>query len=207
MSSTVTRLPLEQAEALAGRFVAMLVGTFDRVEIAGSVRRRSPTVGDVEIVMVPTISERVERDLFGDVRRTVGVDLLAARLETLADNETVRPRTFAEERVVWGQRTRYMTFEGHPIDLFTVDHDRFGWILALRTGPATFSRQLVRPTHDDAGRPLLTSDGRRGLMPTTLRSRGGWLTWRTSGERIATPNERDVFDLFGLPYVEPHERF
>jgi DNA polymerase/3'-5' exonuclease PolX len=64
-SVTRAQIPLEEAQAVAGQFIAMLVGTFDRVEIAGSVRRQAPTVGDVEIVMAPSVSEMVECDLFG----------------------------------------------------------------------------------------------------------------------------------------------
>lgn len=77
---------------------------------------------------------------------------------------------------------------------------RFGWILMLRTGPYKFSKQLV------VKKGKRTNDGRPGLMPAHLVSEGGWLRYRTSGERIETPDEQSVFDLFKLPYREPWER-
>jgi hypothetical protein len=83
---------------------------------------------------------------------------------------------------------------------------RLGWILLLRTGPAAFSRQLVVPKRDDKGRPGRTKDRRPGLLPIHIKPVDGWLTYRTSGERIETPTEQSVFDLFDIPYIEPWSR-
>jgi DNA polymerase/3'-5' exonuclease PolX len=43
-------------------------------------------------------------------------------------------------------------------------------------------------------------------LPPLLVPRDGWLTRRVSGERIETRDERAVFALFGIPYLEPWER-
>ena len=72
--------------------------------------------------------------------------------------------------------------------------------MLLRTGPAAFSRQLV------VERGRKTKDGRPGLLPPLIVPRDGWLTWRVSGERIETRDERTVFDLFKMAYLEPWER-
>jgi hypothetical protein len=84
---------------------------------------------------------------------------------------------------------------------------RNGWLDPdLRTGPAAFSRQLVVPKRDDKGRPGRTKDRRPGLLPIHIKPVDGWLCYRTSGERIETPTEQSVFELFGMPYQEPWER-
>jgi len=200
VAATEQLLPYAAAYAVAQRLLDEIYDCCDEAIIAGSIRRGEPTCGDVELVVVPSVELRHERDLFGDVVRTVPNDRLAARLTTLADNDVVRRRTRADGKLVWGPAWKSFTFEDTPIDLFTPEAARLGWILALRTGPAAYSRQLVRPVG------LTTKDGRPGLLPPTIKPRGGWLTRGASGERIATPTERDVFDLFGLAYPDPRAR-
>ena len=36
--------------------------------------------------------------------------------------------------------------------------------------------------------------------------RDGWLTSRLSAEKIPTPTEQSVFELFKIPYIEPWSR-
>lgn len=103
-------------------------------------------------------------------------------------------------RLAWGPSYKRLSFEGYPFDLFTPEAARFGLILTIRTGPAAWSHQLVTP------RGTKTRDGRDGLMPPYLRVREGWLTERTSGRRIPTPTERDVFDHMQLRWLEPEDR-
>jgi hypothetical protein len=45
-----------------------------------------------------------------------------------------------------------------------------------------------------------------GVDGITVARVAGWLTYRTSGERIETPDEPSVFELFGLPYQDAWER-
>ena len=118
-----------------------------------------------------------------------------------------RPR--ADGKTFWGPKARYMTFEGVPIDLFTPEAERLGIILLIRTGPWGYSRRMVTPTgqttvvgYHKGGRPILA----KGLMPPHMRVAEGWLTYRTSGEKIPTPTEQSVYDLYGLPYVDPWSR-
>ena len=201
MSTTTNRLSYASAYAVAEACIDEIADSCVQTVIAGSLRRHEPTAGDVEIVAVPIIELRHERDLFGEVVKTIPVDRLHARLTTLADNEIVRPRVRDDGRLVsWGPAWKALTFDGVRVDLFTPDAGRFGWILALRTGPAAFSRQLV------VERGHTTRDGRPGFLPPFIRPADGWLTRSLSGERIETPHERDVFDLFDLPYPQPAER-
>jgi hypothetical protein len=159
-------------------------------------------------VAVPKVEEQ-STGLFEGM--TTDVDLLDSRMSALLDNDEVGQRRKSNgDLMAWGPTWKSVTFRGRPIDLFTPCAERFGWILALRTGPAPFSRQLVVPRGQipgDTKRTFTkTKDGRRGLMPIHVVPRDGFLTFRMSGERIETPEEKDVFELFGLPYAEPWER-
>lgn len=204
MSAVDTRMERPEAIAVARAFVALLEGTYDRLVVAGSLRRRLAVIGDVEIVAVPKLGQQTG-GLFGG--EAVSLDLLDARLTALLDNDEIGRRRKADGSLMaWGPTWKSLIFRDRPIDLFCPSAERFGWILLLRTGPAAFSRQLVVPRRDDNGRPGRTRDRRPGLMPEHIRARDGWLTYRTSGERIPTPEESDVFGLFNLPYADPWER-
>jgi DNA polymerase/3'-5' exonuclease PolX len=48
MSTTTERIPLAAADAIAADVLAQLQPHCERIAIAGSVRRRRPTIGDIE---------------------------------------------------------------------------------------------------------------------------------------------------------------
>lgn len=197
MTATDTRMERPEAIAAARAFVDLLDGTYDRLIVAGSLRRRLARIGDVEVVAVPTI-ERVTGGMFGD--EGLDVDRLDARMSALLDSGQVAKRLDRNGTPRWGPTLKYVDFGGVRVDLFTPSLDRFGWILLLRTGPAAYSRQLVVP------RGRKTKDGRPGLLPDPILPRDGWLTYKRSGERIPTPEEADVFRLFDLSYLQAWER-
>jgi DNA polymerase/3'-5' exonuclease PolX len=189
-----------EAISIAKAFVAEIEDCCDRLIVAGSLRRRLAMIGDVEVVAVPKVETIPRYDVFGNITQQLHYDLLDAHMTALLEADTVSKRLDRNGVPRWGPTLKFLTFLGARIDLFCPSIERFGWILMLRTGPATFSRQLV------VERGRLTKDGRPGLLPPTLAPREGWLTRRVSGERLVTPDERDVFRLFDLDYLEPQER-
>lgn len=201
MSAAATRMERPDAIAVAKRFVAELEGTYDQLVVAGSLRRRLATIGDIEIVAVPKVETLPIGfpDMFGE-QAEGDVDLLDVHLTMLLDKGRVEKRLDANGSPRWGPTLKYLSYGGARVDLFTPCAERFGWIVLLRTGPAELSRQLVVP------KGKRTRDGRPGLMPAHIVPRDGWLTFRTSAERIETPDEASVFDLFGLPYQAPWSR-
>src|SRR3989304_4969145 len=62
LSESERKWPLADAWMIAQRSVMLLMPLCQRVEIAGSIRRRKSQVGDIEIVCVP----RMTGGLFGD---------------------------------------------------------------------------------------------------------------------------------------------
>lgn len=197
MPVTAERMPRPEAIAIAKAFVAEIEDCCVTLTVGGSLRRRLAMIGDIEVVAVPEIATRSE-GLLGDVTTTV--DLLDVRMRGLLEEGKVEKRLDRNGSPRWGPTLKYLTYQGARVDLFSPCAERLGWILLLRTGPAAFSRQLVVPR---SGR---TKDGRPGLLPPLIMPRDGWLTWRVSGERIATPDEESVFNVFGLPWIPPWER-
>lgn len=186
-----------EAIAIAKAFVERIEDACERLVVAGSLRRRLARIGDIEIVATPKVERRAD-GLFADM--PTDVDRLDARLLAMLDGDEVSKRPDRNGIPRWGPSLKYLTYRGARVDLFCPEADRFGWVLALRTGPAAFSRQLV------VRKDRRTKDGRVGLLPEHVHPADGWLTRGIARERIETPNEADVFDLFGLRHLDPWER-
>jgi DNA polymerase/3'-5' exonuclease PolX len=118
-----TKLPLPEAQKIAARVIDALATYCARIEVAGSIRRQSPQVGDIEIVCQP----KTGTDLFGQPYP------LPIPTEGLGRHE------------VSGERYRKIILpEGVQLDLFIVlPPAQWGVIFAIRTGGAEFSRRLV----------------------------------------------------------------
>lgn len=204
--SSGERFPSSVAGPVAKQFAELIAPYCHQMVIAGSLRRRLPTVGDIEIVAVPKVDEEREVNMFGEMAALRYRDRLDEHMIRLAADGTVSKRLDKNERPAWGLKHKRLTFEGIPVDLFTPDADRFGIILVIRTGPAEFSHRLVTPADQSVKvgkKPNGHEIRRPGLLPLKFRVQDGWLCYRVSGERISTPTEESVFEALGLPYAEP----
>lgn len=124
----MTRLDL--AREVAEHLVEYFRPWVDRIEIAGSIRRERPEVGDIEIVAVP---QTIPDGLFGDTRLAVPEITHQALL------------TGAKKKA-GAKYIQVLDVMGHGItlDLFLVTPPAdWGVIFAIRTGPAAFSHMLV----------------------------------------------------------------
>lgn len=218
------RVPAAEAAPIARRFVDLIKPYCDQLIVAGSLRRRLPTVADVEICVVPRIESVgvTVTDLFGETTTIEQRDTLHGFLDQCLEANVVQKRPRADGATFWGPRAKYLTYDGLPFDVFsavndwrkpdavpTAEPDRFGIMLTIRTGPADYSHRLVTPRDQKCevkklgnGRPVM----RPGLLPEIYRVADGWLTYRTSAERIPTPTEESVYELLGLDWVEPWQR-
>ena len=107
MAETAKRMPLAAARLIAGAVMAELAPRCSRCEVAGSIRREKPDIGDVELVAIPL----PKIDLFG---ATVGGETL---LDSLLDRLCGEGRL---ERIKGGEK--YAQFRivkaGINLDLF-----------------------------------------------------------------------------------------
>lgn len=200
MSGATTRMGFTEAYVAAEHFADRIRSSCERLVIAGSLRRRADDVGDIEIVAVPRIWADERCDMFGEVVGVDRVDEIDRLMDVMAMQGEVQ-RRLTNGRSAWGPKYKRLSFEGAPFDLFTCDAENFGLILAIRTGPAWFSHQLVTPKDR-----RIQQGHRPGLLPVHMRVADGWLTYRVSGERIPTPEERGFFETIGQPYIEPWNR-
>lgn len=162
-------------KAIADRLILELSPHCERIEIAGSLRRKKAQIGDIEIIAIPS----PYLDLFGEPTGETEVDgwILIKGIRTTKN----------------GAKYKQFRFKGANVDLFLQpDPATWGINMMIRTGSADFSRWMVTPK----------SQG--GAMPDNLHVRNARL-WRGS-VALETPNEDDVFDWYGMDFIEPEKR-
>lgn len=181
------RIKLGKAECIADEICCLLSPFCERIAIAGSIRRKRPEVGDVEIVCAPKLQAT---GLFGD---GLPVDLVSVCCDTYLESGRMAHRLDKNGRKSYGQKFKRLLFEGFPLDLFSVlDQAQFGVIFTIRTGPAEFSKRLV------------TQKAWGGLMPENFRVNDGYL-WN-GAESVSCPEEIDFFRAIGAGWILPEQR-
>jgi DNA polymerase/3'-5' exonuclease PolX len=167
--------------AVAEDVKSKLQDACERIEIAGSIRRKQPMVGDIELVAIP----KTMPDLFGTPMETTEVDIL------------LFGSSFVNEIYKDGSRYKQFTMQAgegnaYQVDLFLATPENWGYILMLRTGPSDFSRKMVTPIRHG------------GLLPPGLKVRDGYV-W--NGARIVcVQTEHALFAQWGMEYIAPEER-
>jgi DNA polymerase/3'-5' exonuclease PolX len=191
--STGQPVPLAAARAVAVALRELLEPACVRIEIAGSIRRRKATVGDLELVAIPRLVPEPAGDLWGTLRER---DLLAERVAALLAGGDLGPRevaiTRADGSIEQGRRMGRaylaLVFHALPVDLFIVHPPaEWGVIFALRTGPGDWNIGLV------------TAARRAGR-----RVAGGRVY--AFGQPLACPEEADFFRALGQPWLDPADR-
>ena len=171
------KLKLEIALDAANEIIKTIRPVCQRIEIAGSLRRKKEQVGDIELVAVPDY----QLDLFGDGFYSAAP--IADRLQQAGfamDKDGEKYKKFFYVRYqVW-------------VDLFLTTPEQWGLIYMIRTGSADFSRMMVTPRNQG------------GHMPSNLRVKDG-MVWR--GETpLPMYEEEELFATWGMKYIEPRNR-
>lgn len=212
MSTTTTRLPLPEADELAAEVLDLLRPATERIAIAGSIRRRRPDVGDVEIVAIPRYESRadVERvGLFDDQPLPpIEVNLLDELCAGLLLDGTFGKRLDKNGRPAIGPKYKRLTYRDFALDLFVGTPENWGVLMAIRTGPASFAHAFVtnvghqtRPAYAGA-----EHKPRPGLLPVGMRVGEGNQLFGPDGRVIPTPEEASFFSAIGLRCLPPWER-
>lgn len=151
----------------------------DRIEIAGSLRREKPDIGDIEIVAIPkpwTITDLFGNPLTGRDGDDIAAKLVGAGYHLFKNGDHLK------------------TFLCGPVmcELYLTIPECWGVIFMIRTGNADFSKLMV------------TSRQKGGMMPSHLHVKDGRV-W--AGEKVLdTPEEENLFTIWGIPYIEPKKR-
>lgn len=208
MSAAVTRIPLSDALAEAQTFRALFEGAFERWEFAGSLRRRTADVGDIEHVAIPAVS--TSPNLLGEPESEQNHSLRQrarelVRRDHLALHVYIVSTRFGL-RYMFGSRYMGLDYRGRTHELFVATPDNWGVILAIRTGSADFSRDLMVRLRRNGYR---VSGGRLWRVVdyriAERQKESLLLDDETHGVPIACPDEVTLFTAAGYAAVVPPE--
>ncbi len=121
------KLPLAQADRIAAKIVEALSPFCERIEVAGSIRRRRPFVGDVDVVALPR-----EGQLAGLRERA----RQATTVVTDAEQTLVVRLANGVQLDLWLARPAVK-------DFFSEVPTNFGTLLLLRTGSKEHNVHLI----------------------------------------------------------------
>lgn len=172
MQTNITQIkrktyPYTQMYELALKIEELLAPHCDRIEIAGSIRRKKSQIGDIEIVAIP---------------KAYGPN------DGIAAIVNQWPKVKGE--MIFGKTkyTQRVLPEGIKLDLFFATPENWGSILAIRTGSADFSNRVLAC----------------GWVKQGYKSEGGFLF--KNDQKFEVHEEKDLFQIIGIPYVEPENR-
>jgi len=183
------RYPYVQAYTIAKEIYLRLRPGCRRIVIAGSLRRRKPDVGDIEILYIPVVQWAPDpEDLFAIEK----VNCAEVRIRSMVACGMLERRKNALGREMCGPKNKLMRHvaSGIPVDLFAATEDNWFNYLVCRTGPVELNKQICMAAQ-----------------------RKGW-KWNPYGEGYSNAagevqrmdNEAAVFSFVGLEYREPEVR-
>lgn len=180
------RWPFAAAMEVAESLVELLQPICERIEIAGSLRRRKAMVGDVEILYISESESRPD-GLFD----RIDVNLADEALLALIDAGVIDYRLNVKGSRMWGDANKFAVHRetGIPVDFFRTSEAAWHNYLVCRTGPGASNIRIAEAA------------AKRGLK------------WHPYGvgftkgrETLVIRSERQVFETVGLPYLEPEAR-
>lgn len=190
-----TRYPRPLAIKVARELCERLKSSCEQLVVAGSLRRRKATVGDIEILYVPKlekVSELQQADLMTGPASAHFMNLAEVCIAGLLRYQVIGQRKNSLGSVTWGDKNKLAYHVGSqiPVDLFAATEANWFNYLVCRTGGAETNMRI-----------------------STAAQAKGW-KWNPygagftdeEGNLVRVKSEEDVFRLAGLDYLEPWER-
>jgi len=199
VSTEKQRWPWEQAAAVADEIrVALLAAeAAARIEVAGSVRRHKPHVGDIELLYIPLVVE--ELDPLELLPHAVPVNLADRAIAALEQRGVLGRRKNIKGAEAFGEKNKLMVHlpSGIPVDLFAATQDNWYNYLVCRTGGALSNIAIAQAAQARGWKWHPYGSGFSRV--SCDRNYTGAMCHRVG-------SEADVFDFVGLPYRTPQER-
>jgi len=192
--STGVRMPLELAEAAAGYLRGCWGLTHADVTVVGSVRRRRPQVGDVELCVPiePAADDGLYRVLIDSANTEAGLFGGDPDVPPISVQAGLRPGFKAARLVV------HIKHNGAdlplPVEVYRFAPEGRAWSLIMRTGPSPFGIYFLRRWK--------AAHGMRGSQVASMNG----LLVDHAGEVVPVTDEREAFERAQIRWVEPEAR-
>ncbi len=179
----IGKIDLDQAAGIAQDIITHVRPSMTRIEVAGSIRRRKPIVGDIELVALPKDRERMVA-LLADVGQFIKPGV---------------PGVIPWDPNPEAKYLRMRLPSGANLDVFIASELNWGGLYLMRTGgavgPDGSSFMGFVPGMFARWKKLSGGGRMTGAQPTT-----------TEGVQLPLREEQDFFDLLGMDFVPPEER-
>jgi len=179
----IGKIELTSAIDIASKVMQHIAPAMDRAEIAGSIRRRKPVVGDIEIVGIQANQDKLVK-LLGDVGQTIKPGV---------------PGVIPWSPKPGARYIRVRLAEEMNLDLFLASPNNWGGLFMMRTGsgvgPDGNAFNGFIPGMFKRWKKLSGGGRMTDAMPTM-----------PTGEQLWIPEEQDFFDLLEMDFVPPEER-
>lgn len=187
--STGNRVSLHNARFIAADFIEYIQGVCHVCYEAGSIRRMSNTIGDIEIVVQPH-----------------SLAAIWNRIDRMLEAETIKKAIYPDDRKRWGDTMRGLVFSGMRIELHTADENNLGYKYWLQTGPGDKNHYLMGQLIKHQS-PIRFDDGygwHVSYDPTHPSFNRGLGYAKLS--KLHIPTEQEFYTLVGMPYIPPTSR-
>jgi len=169
-------MELEKAKVIAENLKSLLAPVCEKIEVAGSIRRRKSEVGDIELLVIPKYVD--------------GVDQLDREIGGLMIQGILGFRLNRRGNRIYGPENKLMVhINGIGVDIFSTDEQRWPVALVVRTGGKKTNIRIA------------TAALRKGWRFHAYGS-----GFSSSDGEIVCRSEQEVFEAVDLPYQEPWER-
>ena len=172
-----TRFPAAIALSVARRIIEELRPASHRIEIVGSLRRSSPTVHDIDIVLMP--QRPSEQFALGD---EAPLDQILRHLTERGSLTEVR----GKEKI----KCFLAAKTGIPVDLYIATPETWTTLLLIRTGSKEHNIKLAQRARE---------------LGMKLRASGDGIEDGT-GQLLRVSTEEELFSILQVPYIPPEGR-
>jgi DNA polymerase (family X) len=171
------RMPLSRAESIARKLAEKMHPHCAQIVIAGSIRRARPTVGDIDLVILP--KSPAEKLLLTNRCRALWAPVLEG------------PQNCIYQMPISNGHIQVDIFfaRGRTQDLFSSTPSNFGSLLLCRTGSKEHNIKLVEYAK------------RQGLRWHPYEG-----VYDAAGHLVASATEEEILAALGLPYIPPTQR-
>jgi DNA polymerase/3'-5' exonuclease PolX len=186
------RFPRELALSLANQLVDRMEPLCQKILICGSLRRHKAYVGDIEIVYIPTFSERQNpENLLPELITVNRVDEFLA--EALREGWLAKRHNIKGSES-WGRQNKLarLTRSGIPVDFFATTEAAWPSYVVCRTGGAENNKAIAFAANERGWHWNMT----RGVFS---RRDNPLVT-------VEITSEQHVYEFVGLPFLEPWKR-
>ena len=199
--TTITgeRIPWAIAIDAAEAALIELVPYCQRIEVAGSLRRRRPEVKDIELVAIPKMALRPNEqpDLFEPLVGT-HIDLLSEYLLRELSPLLALPKWALRPSKVgtttFGPLNKLLLYKTPkrviPLDLFTATRANWGRDMWVRTGPAAWNQETAT----------------RALRMDMKFHAYGPAAFTRDGLPVTCATEEEFAAVLGIPCTPPEQR-